>query len=131
MLARDIKKRQLFQQRRFIQKGLDRTVTRKGDGDCSYLYIGHLYPENVEYFRKEGFSICLIESETLKGKTLGIPVFLFTVASDVRLTPEEMTESERMAKTPADEFDEDEGKCIPKWGLDLIRDIAALNDDGR
>ena len=131
MLARGIKKRQLFQQRKFIQKGLECAATRKRDGDCSYVYIGHLYPENVEYFRNEGFNISLIESETLKGKTLGIPVFLFTIANDVRLTPEEMTESERMAKTPADEFDDAEGKHIPKWGMDLIRDIAALNDDGR
>ncbi len=128
MLARDIKIRQLIEQREYIERKLEGAMERR-NGDCSYIYTGHLYPENVEYFRREGFSINLVESDALKATTMGVPVFLFTIAIDVRLNDEEVRKSRTFARKA--EKSPEEHTEIPKWARDILLKDQALEDDGR
>ena len=55
-LAKKIKIRTIFVQRNFIIKMLEK-LAKSIEGDCTLNYLGHLYPENIEYFKKEGFDI--------------------------------------------------------------------------
>lgn len=62
MLAKEMKIRNLKKQREYIRKGLEDVATLQDDGDCSYVYVGHIFPEVVSYFESEGYRITQVES---------------------------------------------------------------------
>ncbi len=90
MLAKEIKIKTLRRQREFIEKQLNAS---KGDGDTAYRFVGHVYPEVIEYFEKEGFIVTKVESDVLNMMSRGLPVYLFIVG-DIKLSDEEMKEAE-------------------------------------
>lgn len=94
MLARETKIHKLIQQRNFIEVQLG--LLNK-DGDPSYRYVGYLYPENREYFAKEGYVITTISTVEAFKITEGLPLNIFTPSDDIVLTTEELTTSERIA----------------------------------
>ncbi len=91
MLAKELKIKFLRRQREFIEKQLSHAS--KEDGDTSYRFVGHVYPEVIEYFEKEGFIVTKVESDMLTMVTKGLPVYLFIVG-DIKLSDEEMKEAE-------------------------------------
>ena len=94
MLAKEIKIRTIKQQREIIKEAINNIASYKGDGDSAYIYVGHVYPENIEYFKSEGFEVTKLESDLLIAFAKGMPVYLFTIRDDVVLTEEEMQQAE-------------------------------------
>lgn len=95
MLARDIKVKSILKQRSFIKNGLS-LVHKHKDGDPSYPYAGHLYPENKQYFEDEGLTVRKEDSEAIKATTNGLPIWVFTPNDMViTLTEEEMEEAKK------------------------------------
>lgn len=92
MLAKELKIKTLKKQREFIKNQLSHADVRK-DGDTAYPYVGHIYPEVIEYFESEGFIVTKVESDLLTALTKGMPIYIFVVG-DVKLTKEEIQEAE-------------------------------------
>lgn len=93
MLAKEMKIRNLKKQREYIRKGLENVATLQDDGDCSYVYVGHIFPEVVSYFESEGYRITQVESDMLLTMTRGLPINLFTIG-DIKLSEEEVKQAE-------------------------------------
>lgn len=94
MLAKDIKVGTLFQQRDFIEAQLKGALKPERDGDPSYSYIGYIYPENLDYFENEGYTVQNVcGSDVLTAITKGRPMYLFTPKTDLTLSEEELQES--------------------------------------
>jgi len=94
MLAKEIKIKTLKKQREFIQEKLSQMVHSE-DAHATYSYVGHIYPENVKYFEKEGFVITKVNSETLTAMTQGNNVYIFTIDDIIELTEEEKKQAEK------------------------------------
>ena len=76
MLAKELKIKTLKKQREFIEEQLSLADTRK-DGDTSYTFVGHIYPEVIKYFEEEGFVVTRVpHSDMLTAATKGTPVDL-------------------------------------------------------
>lgn len=107
--ARRIKIQTVAVQRELIAKQLSHTCLSP-DGSTEYSYAGHVYPENIQYFENNGWTVKKIESEMLTIQYKGAPVYLFTVSDDIVLTEEEMEEAEEYVDEDLDleEWDEDE-----------------------
>ena len=95
MLAKETKIHNLIHQRNFIEVQLG--LFNK-DGDPAYRYAGYLYPENREYFEKEGYDVTIIASADALKITKGLPLNIFTPSDEIILTPEEVTTSETIAR---------------------------------
>lgn len=90
-LAKDVKIQNLLVQRDYIASQLKSTKENpRENGDTSYIYIGHVFPENCDYFRREGYNVVTIKSDLLTALVHGRPVFLFTIGNDVTLTGEDL-----------------------------------------
>lgn len=113
MLAKEIKIKNLRKQREFIEKQLSHT-TSKEDGDTAYRYVGHVYPEVIEYFENEGFMVTKIESDMLTMMTKGLPVYLFTVG-EVKLSDEEMKEAESYYEPEEPGYDSDDSRGFEEF----------------
>ena len=94
MLAKELKIKTLKKQREFIEKQLTNRVKFEEDGNASYSYIGCIYPEVKEYFEKEGFEVTLVNSDMALAMSRGVPVYVFTIKDDIKLSDEEMQEAE-------------------------------------
>lgn len=70
MLAKESKIANILKQREYIKKML---LAPRKDGNPSYVYVGQVFPENIEYFEREGFTITKAHSDQLSVKTLGNP----------------------------------------------------------
>lgn len=95
MLAKEVKIQTLERQKQFLEKRLKEQRKRK-NGDPTYIFRGYLYPENRQYFDREGYDI-----EDVK-LTLTETVHIFTPQDTVRLTPEEREESQKYAELKED-----------------------------
>lgn len=93
MLAKEIKIKNLKKQREFIRKQLANAAAME-DGDISYVYIGYIFSEVVEYFENEGFKVERIEDKLPIPLAKGRPAYLFTINDDIELTKEELEEAE-------------------------------------
>lgn len=93
LLAKEIKIQTIRKQREFIRKQLLETKKNK-DGDTAYCYVGHIFPEVIKYFEKEGFTITKVQSELLSAMTKGVPVYVFTIDDLVKLSEEELQQAE-------------------------------------
>ena len=100
MLAKEIKIKNLKQQREFIESELKcLSLFPRNDGDPSYLYIGNLFPEVSEYFEQRGFDVSQVM--TLDGSSevltdTGYPVYLFTISDELILNGNELKEAEEV-----------------------------------
>ena len=113
MLAKENKIKTLKIQREFIKRQLAQIPIQSRDGDPSYTYVGHIYPEVIKYFENEGFVVTLVESDILTALTKGKPVYLFTVG-DIELSEEELKQVEKYEETDNEDrrFDEIDGRKI-------------------
>lgn len=93
LLAKEIKIQTIRKQREFIRKQLLETKKNK-DGDTAYCYVGHIFPEVIKYFEKEGFTITKVQSELLSAMTKGIPVYVFTIDDTIVLNEEDLQQAE-------------------------------------
>lgn len=93
LLAKEIKIQTIRKQREFIRKQLLKTK-RSVDGDTSYCYVGHIFPEVIKYFEKEGFAVTKVQSELLSAITKGIPVYVFTIDDLVQLNEKDLQQAE-------------------------------------
>ena len=96
MLAKKIKIRTILRQREFIVEQMEHELEE--DGNPLYSYCGYIYPENLAYFRTEGFDIVKVMSESVHPVTRGAPYYLFTPKDDINLSEEEMKEAEKFTK---------------------------------
>lgn len=104
MLAKEWKIRKLKEQGKFIKEMMDGIYSERRDGDISYRYVGHVFPEVKEYFEKEGFTVTKVENEQLSAKHHGFPVYLFIPNEQLLALSEE--ELERAKAYRADETPE-------------------------
>ena len=100
MLAKEIKIRNLKQQREFIRRMLElHKSIPEIDGNTAYCYEGELFPEVIEYFEKEGFTIRQFFSADGEWEAVsdeGFPMYLFTIDDEIELSEEEMKQAEDM-----------------------------------
>lgn len=89
MLAKEWKIRKLKEQREFIERTMEEIFSKREDGDLSYSYIGHIFPEVKEYFKKEGFTIIEVKDEQVSDNPRGFPVYLFIPNEQVLILSEE------------------------------------------
>ena len=106
MLAKELKIKTLKKQREFIKEHV-KNGDGSPDGDTSYIFIGYVYPEVIEYFHSEGINAEEIKSDILTAITGGRPIYLFTVG-DVTLTEEEYQEAEAYNVEASDDASNDE-----------------------
>ena len=97
MLAKKIKIKNLFQQRRFIEEQLNNFLNDEfpmRDGSFIYKYLGYILPENMDYFKTtHGFSIVVLDDEkTLK--EFGSPLNIFTISIGLVLNDDELKQAE-------------------------------------
>lgn len=107
MLARKLKVMTLEKQKRYLIDKLTEGAKKSKDGNAMFVYSGTLYPEVINYFKKEGFKITLVKSELLCAMHHGMPTYLFEVCEDIELTAEEKIESEEYAEKAVADFDSD------------------------
>lgn len=105
MLAKEIKIKTIKQQREFIENWIKKLVDHQKDGDASFPYCGHIYPEVVKYFEEEGFKVDKITSDTIFPITKGKPIYLFSVQDDITLSDEEQKQAEEYQQ-PIDNTDD-------------------------
>lgn len=123
MLAKEIKIKTLKQQREFILKELTHLPECRKDGNCLYRYVGYIYPEVIEYFRNEGFTVTEIKSDFITALSEGSPVYIFTVSDDIKLSEKEMEQAEEYNYSRDDNF--------PSNFSDFMSDLLMeLNDRG-
>ena len=106
MLAKEIKIMTILKQREFIRQQLEDTVYAV-NGNPTYTYIGHIYPENLEYFYKDGWDIREVKCETLIADAEGLPIWLLAPKDDIILTEEEMQEAEMYIKSSKKDDEEE------------------------
>ena len=100
MLAKEIKIKNLKQQREFIESELKcLSLFPRNNGNPSYVYIGNLFPEVSEYFEQQGFVVSQVM--TLDGNSevltdTGCPAYLFTISDELMLSEEELKEAEEV-----------------------------------
>ena len=95
MLAKKLKIQNLKRQREFIEEQLEYMLSNPNeDGNATYRYVGHLLPEVISHFEKEGFTITSIRSDSVISRTEGKTLYLFTISDDVALNDDERTEAE-------------------------------------
>ena len=95
MLAKETKIHNLILQRNFIKTHLK---CLNKDGDPTYRYLGYIYPENREYFEREGYDIDTSTSIEALKITGGFHLNIFTPSDLILLTSEEETSSEAIAR---------------------------------
>ena len=99
MLAKEIKMANIKKQREFIEAQLKKVSLTNDDGDTSYPYVGHLFPEVKQYFKKEGFKIVEFNSDSITSLTKGRSIYLFTIEDEVELSDAELEEAEKCFET--------------------------------
>ena len=106
MLAKEIKIRNIKQQRDFIMNQLKEYLMEhpRNDGNTAYRYVGHVLPEIVDYFKGEGFDVKCLISDMILSATQGMPIYLFTISDNVVLSDEELKAAEEFEY----KFDDDE-----------------------
>lgn len=130
MLAKEVKVNNLMRQRNFIKKAL---LARANAPDCdpSWSYIGQIFPENIDYFKEQGYKIDRFCSSQDLGLTLGKYIYVFNVSNDVKLSREEQKAAEAEL-VDCDEDDEivdcDEDNELVDCGSDddKIREILEV-----
>lgn len=128
MLAKETKIHNLIHQRNFIRVMLK---APKKDGDPAYRYYGYVYPENREYFKKEGYDITTITSLEALKITEGLPLNIFTPCEEITLTAEEETTSERIATELAnisEDFRESFSAEMENFLTELFSHISGEDD---
>ena len=81
MLAKELKIKNLMQQRAFITERIQKRFDSL-DGDTVFIYVGQLFGENILYFKNEGFKIISIEPGVVsEAKYLPIHIFLIDESS--------------------------------------------------
>lgn len=112
-LGKDLKIKNLMAQRDYIIDQLKKMLEEPDeDGNAAYGYVGYVFPENIDYFRLEGFGVRRFETDAILQTTMGMPIYIFNPVSE-DLTAEEFKESREeankthaKAKKAAEEFDE-------------------------
>lgn len=107
MLAKEIKIKTLRRQQNFIEGQIKKAVSSK-DADHSYAYVGHVYPEVIEHFKKEGFNVQIITSEWALALSKGRALNVFTVRDDITLSAEEQKQAEEYQQS-IDNTDDETG----------------------
>ena len=124
-LAKDVKIQNLLVQRDYIASQLKSTKENpRENGDTSYIYIGHVFPENCDHFRREGYDVRQLKSELLTALAHGRPVFLFTIGNDVTLTEEDL----RLAQEAKDNKKEGNDRPSLPGESNIPRD-SSFSDD--
>ncbi|MBQ2835882.1 MAG: hypothetical protein IJE68_03510 [Clostridia bacterium] len=107
MLAKDIKIKTLLRQRAFIEEQLSSASdSRNEDGDPAYCYTGYIYPENIEYFKNEGFDVTRVKSDMLTAARKGLPSYLFTPNNDIELGMNDMQDAEELLEKEKEEHNQ-------------------------
>ena len=92
MLAKTIKIQNLYVQREYIERKL---LMASEKGDPSFIYEGHIYPENVDYFQQQGIVInrasVVIDPKVINA----LPAHLITISPALKLTREELSEAKK------------------------------------
>ena len=101
MLAKQQKIKHIKIQKKFIKERLKYVAK---DGNPAYRYVAQVLPEVIDYFRNEGYNVERITSDTLKAKTIGLPVYLFTISDDVVLTDEELKQADKFKESIVDKL---------------------------
>lgn len=86
LLAHDIKKETLYDQRYFIINQLF-AATQVINASPTYIYIGQIYPENKKYFKKCGYKIKTLKSKRFLAQNRGQILNIFFVKKNIKLSP--------------------------------------------
>lgn len=103
MLAKELKIKNLMQQRAFITERIKKRFESL-DGATSAIYVGQLFEENIAYFKHEGFKIISIEpGVVLEAKYQPVHIFLID-ENNLNLSADEMDEmsNTEIRKAPED-----------------------------
>ena len=130
MLAKELKIKTILKQRQFIENMI-LMKSKNNDGDPACPYVGHLYVENIQYFKDMGFDVKYVESDALKADFKGLPAYIFTPSDEIVLSDEEMKEAEKYKGPSMDQviyaMDED---AADKFMQALFGGMAENEDDG-
>ena len=97
MLAKEMKICSLVAQRNFIVEEMTKAYKLRRDGNAVFTYKGVIYPENLEYFKNEGFDIRCLNSKEIVVK-YGTPYYMFYPKLEVKLNESDMLFSSELAK---------------------------------
>ena len=117
MLAKEIKIKMLKMQREFIENRLKKIPAERKDGDSSYVYVGDIYPEVINYFESEGFVVTLVKSELVQAFTKGKPLYIFTIDKNIALTQEELKQAEEY------EENNEEDQLEDSMEIELLKEL--------
>ncbi len=95
MLAKELKIRTLMKQRNYIEDSINRSQYNV-DGDTSIIYVGKIYPENLAYFKGQGYAVDTYSSDAILKSAGGRPINLIYISADVRLSKEEIERSQEI-----------------------------------
>ena len=95
MLAKELKIQNLKRQREFIKSNVELMIKEPDkDGDTTFVYVGHVLPEVITYFEKEGFCVEKVSAGTIETRYL--PAYLFTISDQTILNEDEEKTAEKV-----------------------------------
>ena len=97
ILAKEMKICSLVAQRKFIIDQMNKVYKIREDGNGAYAYKGIIYPENLEYFKNEGFTIRCFDSKEVIIE-YGGPFYLIYPNDSIMLDEHETLLSEELSK---------------------------------
>ena len=95
ILAKELKIQNLKRQREFIKSTVELMIKEPDkDGDTTFVYVGHVFPEVIAYFQGEGFCVKKVSDGTIE--TRYIPVYLFTISDKTILDDDDGKKAEEV-----------------------------------
>lgn len=119
MLAKELKIQNLKRQREFIESVFEKLLRNPPvDGDITFMYFGKPFPENISYFKENGFDVsCFTVDSATSARSqlpIGLPVCCFSISDDIVLTNEEMEMAENV------KYQSQEGKISFDDAVELL-----------
>lgn len=95
MLAKELKIQNIKRQREFINSRFELLINEPcKDGNTAFVYVGHVLPEVITYFEKEGFCVEKVSAGTIETRYL--PAYLFTISDQTILNEDEEKTAEKV-----------------------------------
>ena len=105
MLAKELKIQSLKRQREFIESVFEKMLRNPPEnGDITFMYYGKIFPENISYFKENGFDVSCFTADSATNNRCQIPnsypMYCFSISDDIVLTNEEMERAENVKYQP-------------------------------
>lgn len=92
------------------------------DGDFSERYVGHIFPENVLWLNENGIKVHTSRVSDPTSKFFDCELNIFTISDDIKLTEDEIEESNEHCANLLSSFAEENFK-------DLMKAFGICDDD--